>query len=81
LDPFGSDKSLRSLVNGIIANKSIDVDSAKKVRQAILDSMVGMSINEFTFKRKKQVITLDPKTLVTTKYESYKLSHSFYSKD
>ena len=43
--------------------------TVEKVGQAILDTMVGMSINEFSFKPKNQVVTLAAKTLVTTKYD------------
>lgn len=73
LDPFGADRSLRSLISGVTANKAVNVDRAKKVGQAILDSMVGMSTNDFTFKRKNQVVTLAAKTSVTTKDDSIQI--------
>jgi len=48
-----------------------------KVGQAILDSMVGMSTNEFSFKRKRRVVTLAAKTLVTTKYNVIQIKPQF----
>ena len=70
LNPFGPDPSLRGLVSGLTAHKSVNVDDAKRVGQLILDSMVGKSVTNVSFQRKKQAITLASKAAVTVDDES-----------
>jgi len=68
--PFGPDKSLRSLVNGVTADEVVNVDKAKQVGQGILQSMVGKNAHEYSFRRKNQVVTLGSKTSVTINDET-----------
>ena len=65
LNPFGPDPSLRGLVTGLTANESVNVDNAKLVGQRILDSMVGKTITDISFQRKKQAVTLVANTAIT----------------
>ena len=74
LDPFVGDMSLRGLFSVVNASKAVNVDNAKQTGQAILDSMVGMTVKDFYFRRKNQHQC--PK-----KMRSYKSSHNFYFKD
>ena len=63
-NPFSSDVSLRSISTGAHPSTTVDVDTAKDVRNAILSSMEGISVAEYTFKRKNQAVTLDTKCQV-----------------
>lgn len=57
--PFGTDcKELRSLSSGVVAEKSVNVDSAEVVGTKILTSMDGMSVSKFKFSEKEQVSTI-----------------------
>ena len=72
LDPFGSDPQLRGLVTGVYAHES-NADNAKTVGQLILDSMVGQSVRDISFQRKKQAVTLAVKTAVKVDDESVQI--------
>ena len=63
-NPFSSDVSLRSISAGVHASTTVNVDTAKDVGNAILSSMEGISVAEYTFKRKNQAVTLDTKCQV-----------------
>ena len=58
-DPFKSDQVLCSLSSGVIADTSVNVDSAKQIGLQILAStMCDKSVSEFKFSKKNQVNTL-----------------------
>ena len=63
-NPFSSDVSLRSISAGVHASTTVDVDTAKDVGNVILSNMEGISVAEYTFKRKNQAVTLDTKCQV-----------------
>ena len=48
-----------SIASGINADGRVNVDTAKDVGQGILDSMVGKSVLEHTFRKKDQAVTLN----------------------
>ena len=73
LDPFGSDPQLRGLVTGVNAHESVNADDAKTVGQLILDSMVGQSVRDISFQRKRQAVTLAVKTAVKVDDESVQI--------
>ena len=53
--PFSKDlRELRSLSSGVLADKSVDVDTAESFGQAILQSLYGKSVAEYTFRKKDQ---------------------------
>jgi len=57
-NPFcKDDTSLRSIVSGVVAHKSVNIENAGDIGQMILKSMQGKSINEYSFKRKQQATT------------------------
>ena len=64
LNPFGPDPSLRSLVSGLVAHESINVDDAKEVGQLIVKSMIGKSVTSVSFEPKKEAVTLASKAAV-----------------
>ncbi|CAG2195139.1 unnamed protein product [Mytilus edulis] len=55
------DLSLRNIETGVVADKTVNVDDAKKVGTSILQELVGKNIADHTFRRKKQAITLGNK--------------------
>ena len=63
-NPFTSDTSLRSIYTGVHAHSTVNVARSKDVGNAILASMEGMTVAEYTFKRNYQVITLATKSAI-----------------
>jgi len=62
-NPFiEGDRSLRNIETGVVADKTVNVDDAKKVGGCILQELVGKNIADHAFKRKKQAVTLGNKT-------------------
>ncbi|CAC5375557.1 unnamed protein product [Mytilus coruscus] len=55
------DRSLRNIETGVIADKTVNVDDAKKVGTCIIQEIVGKNISDHTFRRTKQAITLGNK--------------------
>ena len=65
--PFSKDsRELRSLSSGVVADKYVDVDRTESLGQAILQSMYGKSVVEYTFCKKDQVTTLASSTYYIT---------------
>ena len=62
-NPFSTNVSLRNIATGVTAEKSVNVDKAKDIGKAILNSMDGKPIADYTFKRSAQAITLDVKSI------------------
>ena len=69
-DPFGSEPSLHNIVSRVAAHDKVNVDQAKHVGQTILQSMVGEKVNEYSFRRKNQAVTLGSKTTVVISGDS-----------
>ena len=56
--PFSKDNvDLRSLSSGVIADDSVNVDSAQTIGSTILTSLFGKSVSDHKFSKKDQVIT------------------------
>jgi hypothetical protein len=68
-DPFVARSSLFNIANGMAARDGVNVDRAKAIGEEILTSMVGKSVDEFTFKKSKQAVTLDSRSTVKIKGE------------
>ncbi|CAG2201846.1 unnamed protein product [Mytilus edulis] len=62
--PFTGDSSLRNIETGVTADSSVNVDNSKDVGTAIIESLVGQNVIDYTFKKKNQVITLNSKTSI-----------------
>ena len=58
-DPFSEDSTLRNIVTGVIADNRVNVNKAKEVGKNILKNMTHKNTEEYTFKKDKQVITMD----------------------
>ena len=63
-NPFAESTSLRNIVTGVNVTGDVDVCRAKGIGQKIMDSMTGIPVAEYTFKRSDQVTTLQSKYLV-----------------
>ena len=50
-------------MTGVNATGDVDVCRAKEIRQKIMDSMTGIPVAQYTFKRSDQVTTLQSKSL------------------
>ena len=62
--PFSTDKSLRNIATGGIAEESVNCDKAKEVGEKIIQIMRGKKVDEFSFQKKHQAITLASRTAV-----------------
>ena len=61
-NPFEYGEILCNISNGVHAHVSVNVDNAEDVGNSIIAKMVGTSADQFSFKRKDQVITLATKS-------------------
>ena len=57
-NPFSPDTSLRNVVTGVTAAKSVYVDRAQEIGHRIFNSMTGKKVDECTFKREDLAVTL-----------------------
>ena len=62
--PFVESTSLKNIMTGVNATGDIDVCRAKDIGQKIWDSMTGIPVAQYTFKRSDQVTTLQSKSSV-----------------
>ena len=62
--PFSTNKSLRNIATGVVAEESVNCDKAKEVGEKIIQSMRGKKVDEFSFKKKNQALTLASRTAV-----------------
>ena len=56
--PFSNDKSLRNIVNGLVAADNVNVDTYRDVGDRIIRNMIGKSVFDHKFKRKEKAVTL-----------------------
>jgi len=55
---------LRSITSGVVADEKVNVDKCKEVGELVLNSMIGKSAYDFSFRKKDQAVTLASKTAV-----------------
>ena len=63
-NPFAESTSLRNIMTGVNATGDVDVCRAKEIGQKIMDSMTGIPVAQYTFKRSDQVTSLQSKCSV-----------------
>ena len=63
-NPFAESTSLRIIVTGVNVTGDVDVCRAKEIGQQIMDSMTGIPVAQYMFKRSDQMTTLQSKSLV-----------------
>ena len=63
-NPFAESTSLRNIMTGVNATGDVDVCRTKEIGQKIMDSMTGIPVAQYTFKRSDQVTTLQSKSSV-----------------
>ena len=54
-NPFAESTSLSNIMTGVNATGDVDVCHAKEIGQKIMDSMTGIPVAQYTFKRSDQV--------------------------
>jgi hypothetical protein len=63
--PFDeTDGVLRNIETGVAADSRVNADQAKTIGETIVESMAGKFVNEYSFKRSNQIVTLSDKTSV-----------------
>ena len=63
-NPFADSTSLRNILTGVNATGDVDLCRAKEIGQTIMDSMTGIPVAQYTFKRNDQVRTIQSKSSV-----------------
>ena len=63
-NPFSDDPTLRSIAHGVVADAPVNVDQAKRVGTDVLTSMIGRHVQEYTFRKSNQVVTLGVKSSI-----------------
>ena len=63
-NPFTESTYLRNSMTEVNATGDVDVCRAKEIGQKIMDSMTGIPVAQYTFKRSDQVTTLQSKSSV-----------------
>ena len=63
-NPFEINPALRNIETGVTADTHVNVDDAKNVGHAIIDSMVGESMLKFSFKRSRQVVLMNTRNSI-----------------
>ena len=57
-----TDQSLHCISSGVVADETVNVDTAKDKGESHLKSMENKCVEDFTFKKKSQAVTLNCKT-------------------
>ena len=57
-DPFVQNNALINIAIGMTAESIINVDRAKRIGENILESMVDKTVEEFTFRKADEVVTM-----------------------
>lgn len=68
-NPFAPDPNLRSIMTGVNADSTVNVDQARVTGDKVLSSMTGKSAADYTFKRSAQAVTLASKSSVKIERE------------
>ena len=56
--PFSQDPTLRNIVNGVVADRDVNIHEFESVGRNIMDKMIGQSVFSIGFKRKDKAKTL-----------------------
>ena len=56
-NPFAESTSLRNIITEVNATGDVDVCRAKEIGQKIMDSMTGIPVAQYTFKRSDHAVT------------------------
>ena len=76
-NPFSPDTFLRN-VTGVNPAKSVNVDRAKEIGHRIFDSMTGKKVDECTFKREDQAVTLGKGKLLKVGKDEVQVETPYY---
>ena len=67
--PFNSESDLHSIANGMTAESKVNVDQSKDIGQKIPDSMAGRNVEDYTFIKANQAVTLGSRSSIKIKNE------------
>jgi len=62
--PFVHNTNLICIDSGVCADSDVSADTAKCVGDKIVNRMIGKSVQEFAFKKKDQIVTIDKTSVV-----------------
>lgn len=80
--PFDeTDTALRNIETRVTAGDKVNVDKTKEIGEGIVEDMVGKSSEEYTFKRSRQVITLNDKNTVKVTGETVEIDPQLLFED
>ena len=80
-NPFTPGTNLWNIETGVIADGKVDVDRSVEIGSNILRSMEGQQIDDYVFKKNKQVVTLASKTNLKVDGNAYLLIRNYCSND
>ena len=63
-NPFAESTSPRNILTGVNATGDVDLIRAKEIGQKIMDSMTGIPVAQYAFKRSDQMTTIQSKSSV-----------------
>ena len=64
ISPFSEDSDLINIHTGEVADKSVNVDNSFNVGMEILKSMYGISVYDYSFKKKDKAVTMEVRSTV-----------------
>jgi len=79
--PFAHDTNLLCIDSGIYADSDVTADTAKCVGDKIIKGMIEKSVQEFAFKKKDQIVTMDKTSVVHLGSTSVEIDHNCFSND
>ena len=77
INPFAESTSLRNILKVVYATGAVDLFRAKEIGQKIMDSMTGIPVAQYTFKRSDQVTTIQSKSSVDVDGQSIHVDPEF----
>ena len=61
-DPFLQNNALINIANGMTAESIVNIDRANQIGENILESMVDKTVEEFTFRKADEVVTMSSRS-------------------
>lgn len=56
--PFADDTVLCSITRGVTADEAVNIEQARDVGSAVIQSMAGQNVHGFSFRKKDKAVTL-----------------------
>ena len=75
--PFTYNSCLHNIDNGITAQQAVNIEKSREIGCKILESMVGKSLEKFTFRKSDQAVTLASRS--TLKIKGERIHRCYYN--